>query len=151
MRRKEKEVGDRREIDGIIRGAMVCRVAMNDGVDPYIVPLCFGYDGGALFFHCAREGRKLDVLRRNPRVCFEFEGDVKVTRGDKPCRWGMRYRSVIGWGRAVIVDTPDAKRAALACIMAQYDRGAHDFAEEELARTVVIRVDIERMTGKASS
>ena len=72
MRRQEREISDRAAIDAIIRACQVCRLGMVDGDLPYIVPMSFGYDGRALYFHCATQGRKLDVLRRRPRVCFEF-------------------------------------------------------------------------------
>ena len=81
MRRKDKEVVDRERIDEIIRGAQVCRLAMIDGDEPYLVPLSFGYDGRAIYFHSAVEGRKVEALRRNARVCFEIDTGVEVLEG----------------------------------------------------------------------
>lgn len=150
MRRKEKEILDRAQIDGIIAGAPVCRLAMIDGQDPYIVPLCFGYDGKALYVHSAPEGRKIEALRCSDRVCFEIDSGAELVRGPRACRWGMRYASVIGFGRAVFVTDPEAKRRALALIMAHYADGVQVFADAEVAATAVIRVDIGEMTAKRS-
>jgi len=73
MRRTEKEIENRAEIDSIIRRNQVCRVGLSEQGSPYVVPLCFGYDGESLYFHCAREGRKLDILRQNDKVCLETD------------------------------------------------------------------------------
>ncbi|NMC96524.1 MAG: pyridoxamine 5'-phosphate oxidase family protein, partial [Deltaproteobacteria bacterium] len=73
MRKKERAIKDRKDIDGIIRRCRVCRLAMSDDDQPYIIPLNFGYDGFCLYFHAAPEGRKIDILKRNNRVGFEFD------------------------------------------------------------------------------
>ena len=149
MRRKDKEITRRDEIEAIIRQASVCRLAMVDDGRPYLVPLCFGYEDETLYFHSAGEGRKLAVLRRNPAVCFEFEGPVEVKRGEDLCSWGMRFQSVIGSGRASFIETPEAKRHALAVIVRQYGAdGPWTFADTPLARTVVFKVEIQELTGK---
>jgi len=150
MRRKDKQIGDREQIDAIIRSAQVCRLAMIDGTEPYLVPLSFGYDGRAIYFHSATEGRKVEALRRNARVCFEIDTGVELIRGASSCQWGMRYASVIGYGDAVFISDAEAKRRALALIMAHYGEGLHSFPEKELARTLVFRVDIEQLAAKRS-
>lgn len=68
MRRKEREICDPEEMESIISRACVCRLAMCEGYAPYVVPLCFGYEGEYLYFHSATEGRKLEILKKNPRV-----------------------------------------------------------------------------------
>ncbi|HNU36390.1 MAG TPA: pyridoxamine 5'-phosphate oxidase family protein, partial [Methanomassiliicoccales archaeon] len=68
MRKAEREIMDQGELEEVIRRAEVCRLAMVDDGKPYIVPMNFGYRNGCLYFHCAKEGRKLDVLRENPKV-----------------------------------------------------------------------------------
>jgi len=98
MRKAEREIKDQRELEDVIRRAEVCRLAMIDDGVPYIVPMNFGYRDGTFYFHCAREGRKLDILRKHPRVCFELEADVRLAKGGAPCKWSTSYESVIGWG-----------------------------------------------------
>ena len=150
MRRKEKEIIDRAELEAVIAEARVCRLAMCDGVHPYVVPLCFGYGDGTFYFHCALEGRKLDVLRKNPNVCLELEAGVALKPGAKACDWGMNFRSVIAFGRAEWVEAPEARRLALDLIMAHYTEGEFDYPETALARLVVIQVQATSMTGKKS-
>ena len=152
MRRSEKEIKDRAVIDGIIRECRVCRLGLVDEQGPYVVPLCFGYDGAALYFHCALEGRKLAAIRRDSRVCFEFDIVDGVREAAQACSWSMDYRSVIGFGRAEILTDPEAKRAALQCLMAQYAPGAGEFSfpDHALQRTCVFKVTIDSITGKHS-
>ena len=148
MRRTEEEIKDRTVIDAIIRQCRVCRLGLSDGEEPYIVPLCFGYDGEAFYFHSAPEGRKIDILRKNNRVCVEFDipGDMKVA--EQSCKWGITYRSVIGFGTAEIVDNPKAKRKALKILMAQYSDKEYDFPDDVVTKTAIIKVVIARITGK---
>ena len=151
MRRGEKEIRDRAEIDAVIRRSQVCHLGLTDGLEPYVVPLCFGYDGQSLFFHCAQAGRKLDLLRRNSRVCFEFTVIEGLVAAEQACHWGMRYQSVIGVGTAALVEEPAAKRRALALLMAQYSPKPFTFPDKTVARTAIIQVTIESISGKQSS
>lgn len=151
MRRSEQEITDRAEMDSIIRASQVCRLGLTDGREPYVVPLCFGYDGRALYFHCAKEGRKLDLLRENNRVCFEFDIVEGMVEADQACRWGIRYRSVIGVGMAALIEDLAEKRRALALLMAQYSRNTFTFPDKAVSSVTVIKVEIESMSGKQSS
>jgi nitroimidazol reductase NimA-like FMN-containing flavoprotein (pyridoxamine 5'-phosphate oxidase superfamily) len=150
MRRKDKEITDEAVIQSIIHKSPVCRLAISDGDHPYVVPLCFGYKDNALYFHSAREGKKLDIIRKNHNVCFEFDIDHEMMESEKACEWGIRYRSVIGFGKASIIDDLDAKRAALDIIMAHYSEGSHSYPDSALNKTIIIRIDIESLTGKQS-
>ena len=150
MRRKEKEIVDKSEIESIIRKSMVCRLGLADDGTPYVVPLCFGYDNGALFFHSAKEGKKIEILRRNSRVCFEFDIAPEVHSGKTACAWGMKYRSVIGFGRALFVEDPKERRKALDVIMGQYADGDFEYSEKSFGKALVIKVEIKSMTGKKS-
>ena len=151
MRRKEKEITDKSEIESIIRKSLVCRLGLADNGTPYIVPLCFGYKDNCLYFHSAREGRKIEILKRNNEVCFEFDDNLQVQAGKAACAWGMQYRSVIGYGRASFIEDPEAKREALDVIMAQYANGAFEYSEKALGEALVIKVEIKSMTGKKSN
>jgi nitroimidazol reductase NimA-like FMN-containing flavoprotein (pyridoxamine 5'-phosphate oxidase superfamily) len=152
MRRKEKEITTKAEIESIIRQSLVCRLALSDEGSAYIVPLCFGYQDNTLYFHSAKEGKKIEILKRNNAVCFEFDIGAKLERkGKTACDWGMKYRSVIGFGRAVIIEDPEGKRKALEIIIAQYAAGAYDFSDTALKGTTVIKVEISSMTGKQSA
>jgi len=89
MRRTDREIHSRETIDQIIAAAGVCRLGLSNRDQPYIVPVSFGYDGKAIYFHTATEGRKIDYMTANPRVCFEMEQDVRVIRNEElACKWG---------------------------------------------------------------
>lgn len=150
MRRKDWEINDIAVIEGIIRKGQVCRLALSENGLPYIVPLCFGYKNNNLFFHTAREGKKLDILRKNNNVCFEIDTDQELLKGKKACDCSMKYRSVIGFGKAELIEDIESKRKALDIIMQNYLEGSFEYPEESIQNTVIIRVEIESMTGKKS-
>jgi len=150
MRRKDREMTDRGMIEEVMRRAMVCRMAMCEGDRPYVVPVCFGYEDGAVYIHCATEGKKLDVLRKNPNVCVEFEVDTELVVQGEGCHCTMKYRSVIGSGRASLVEDTGLKRKGLDAIMKHYTGRTHEYPDEMVNRTAIIRVEIESLTGKQS-
>jgi len=149
MRKANREIRDKAAIRTIMEEALVCRIGLSDDGAPYVVPMNFGLGENCLYLHCATEGRKLDILRRNDRVCFEMDLLREIKQGPASCGWGARYESVIGFGRAVIVEAPAEKRAALDRIMEHCGaEGPFIYPDETLARTAVIRIDIESVTGK---
>lgn len=150
MRRKDKEITDRDVIDSIINESTFCRLALSEDDRPYIVPLSFGYDGNALYFHGALEGKKIDILRKNSRVCFEFDSDGEPIPSDGACSWSVRYKSVIGYGKARLIEDIDSKLRALDIIMKHYSEKSFEYPEEKARKIAVIRVDIEEISGKTS-
>jgi nitroimidazol reductase NimA-like FMN-containing flavoprotein (pyridoxamine 5'-phosphate oxidase superfamily) len=150
MRRKEKEIFDMTIMESIILRSSVCRLALSEEGRPYVVPLCFGYKDNILYFHSAREGMKLDILKQNNKVCIEFDIDHEIVEADDACGWGMKYQSVIGFGKGSIIDDLEKKRKALDIIMQQYSRSSYAFPDSKVKKTVIIKVEIEHMTGKKS-
>ena len=150
MRRQEREIRDEAEIQEILEKGLVCRLGLYDGQYPYVVPLNYGYRNGCMYFHCAREGKKTDILKKNGRVCIEVDIDFRVVRGETPCRWTAKYRSVIGFGRARIIDDEREKKAGLDVIMAHYGGSGGGYDEKSLQRTSLIEVVLESITGKQS-
>ena len=152
MRKKEREITDINEMESIISRADVCHLAFAVDDTPYIVTMNFGYTGGErryLFFHCATEGRKLDMIRKNNRVCFELETDHEVYSGDKGCDWGMKYSSVVGYGRIFIATDEKERKEGLDNILAHYG-GSRNYSYDEkvLQQTTILRLEISEMTGK---
>jgi nitroimidazol reductase NimA-like FMN-containing flavoprotein (pyridoxamine 5'-phosphate oxidase superfamily) len=141
---------DRETIDAIIRRASVCRIGLSDDARPYVVPVCFGYEGDTLYFHSAPRGRKLDVLRRNNRVCFEFDVDVEIVPAKSACGWSMRFRSVVGFGDASLVEDLEGKRKALDVIVTQYGGQPGEYAASTLEKTAVVKIEIQSMTARVS-
>lgn len=150
MRRKDKEIKDIAEIESVICQSMVCRLAMADKNRPYMVPLCFGYKDHTLYFHSAGQGKKIDVLKKNNLVCFEFDIDYEPIKSDNACDWGMKYKSVIGFGTASFIEDFESKCRALDIITQHYSGESFDFPEAKIKNTVIIKVNIEHMTGKYS-
>ena len=103
MRRTDRLVTDRAAIDDVLHRAELLHLAMSGGDGPHVVPVNFGYDGERIYIHCAFEGRKLEVLSEDPRVCFEASVDVRIVPGSG-CGWTARFRSVVGFGTAVLVE-----------------------------------------------
>jgi uncharacterized protein len=150
MRKKEKEIRDRAEMEAVIRKAEICRLGLSVDNRPYIVPLNFGFEGNCLYFHTAREGKKIDMIRQNNTVCFELEADCEVARGQSACDWTMKFRSVIGYGKASLLTDAKKKRRALDVVMAHYSGQQEEYPEHLVDRLAIIKVEIESMTGKKS-
>ncbi|MHC4557640.1 MAG: pyridoxamine 5'-phosphate oxidase family protein [Planctomycetota bacterium] len=151
MRREEKEINNIATIEGIIRKARVCRLALSENGRPYIVPLCFGYKDNNLYFHCASEGKKLDIIKKNNNVCFEVDIDLELVKSKTACGYNMKYQSVIGFGKAELLDDIESKRKALDIIMQNYSDESFEYPVEAVKNTVtIIRVKVESMTGKKS-
>ncbi len=148
MRRKEKEIKDFAAVEEVIARARVCRLAMSLEGRPYVVPLNFGYADKTVYIHCAKEGRKLDMIAANPLVCFEVDLDHEIETADKACKFGFKYKSVIGFGTASLVEGHEAKAEALKTIMAHYSEGEFFFAPEDTARVAVIKVELDEISGK---
>ena len=152
MRRKERQINENSDIESIILRCDVCRIAFADNNTPYIVTMNFGYQKGeksSIYFHCAPEGRKIDLISGNNYVCFEMDTDHHLYTGEKDCDWGMNYSSVVGYGRITIVSEREEKKKGLDCIMAHYSgRKEFDYDEKVFNRTAVLRLDIEEITGK---
>jgi uncharacterized protein len=149
MRRKDREVVDRAAMDDVLGRALACRIAMVDGKEPYMVALSFGYGDNALHIHCAQQGRKIDILKKNPHVCFSADVDTSLVPGTIACGWGMKFKSVVGFGKAEFVEGPAEKKRSLNFIMKKYALKEFDFPPEEIAKIRIIRIPIERMTMKA--
>lgn len=102
MRRTDRQVKDFSEICAILDKCQVMRLGLCDGQRPYVVPVNFGYEVRQgqiwLYFHCANQGRKLDMLKRNPSVCFEMDCEHDLVLDPTPCACGYRFASVIGEG-----------------------------------------------------
>ncbi len=154
MRRKDREIVDVEKIDAIVREADACHLALVDSGEPYVITLNYGFERTAkgalaIYFHCAREGRKLDAIRRDPRAAFIVDAGHELVRGERGCDWGMRYRSVAGNGVVSFVQDDAEKRHGLDLLMEHYSgtRG-FEYDDRVFAVTEVLRLDVEACTGK---
>jgi hypothetical protein len=148
MRRQDRKITDREEIDAILRSAKVMHLALADNNVPFVVPLFFGYDGTSLYFHSAPEGTKIEILKRNDRVCFVVSIDHGVIESDKACDFEAKHRTVIGSGKAVFIEDDEAKIKALDLIVAKLSDKKFAYPKENLSRTAVVRIDCDSIKGK---
>lgn len=153
MRRAEREIKTVEGILAVVDKCKICRLGLNDEGEVYIVPLSFGYvyeqETLTLYFHGATQGRKLDIMGRNPRVGFEMDCSYKIREGETACEATGSYESVIGVGKAEIVENIEEKIKGLNYLML-CQTGREYPIREEMARAVTVwKVTAEHFTGKA--
>jgi len=152
MRQAKKEIGDRAIVISLLKTCPVGRLGTvgKDGY-PRVKPLNFSYHDGKIYIHSAREGEKIDDIKRDNRICFEVDQPIALVKSrGVPCKAEYLYRSVMVKGRAHIVDDQAEQLAALRLLMEKYqpEGGYGEFPEEKRAITGIIRIDVEEMTGK---
>lgn len=148
MRRKDREITDRTEIDAIIKATNLMRIALVDGAMPFLVPVFYAFDGTALYFHSAQAGSKIEIIQRNNNVCFEISIDNGFIESEEPCDFEAKHRTVIGIGKAVFVEDTADKIKALDLIVAHFTEKKFEYPKSNLDRTAVIRIDIVSVKGK---
>lgn len=149
MRRRSREIVDRTEIDAIIHSDKVMHLALADDNMPFLIPVFYGYDGKALYVHSASAGSKIDILKRNNRVCFEITTEHGVVTAEAACDFEAKHRTVIGFGRAHFVREDADKTRALDLIVSRFTDRRFDYPAAKLAITTVIRIEIDSIKGKA--
>lgn len=153
MRRKDREVTDLGAIGRIIGDCKVLRLGMVDEGRPYVVPMNFGFDlrDGVLELYChsAPEGRKVEVLRRKPEVCFEMDCGHRLVEAEAACGYGFAYSSVIGEGTVGFIEDHEEKLRALLRIM-EHQTGRSDFSipDAALRGVLVFGVAVGSFTAK---
>ena len=156
MRRKDREITEINGIEEILRQCKTCHVAMVDDGSPYVVPLSYGYkilDGNVLelYFHSALEGRKLDILKRNNKVCFEMAHEGDAITSETPCNSGYYFSSVIGFGEAVFIEDAGEKCEALS-FMYKHQAGIDiAFTSEQAKSVCVFKIVSTDFAGKKKS
>ncbi len=149
MRNQKALVSDQAEMEAILQKALVLRVAMCRDGQPYIVPVSFGFRERRIYFHSGQEGMKMDFLAANDRVCFEVDTDIEMLPADKPCAWSVRCQSVVGFGRAEVLQGEAERLRGLSLIVEHYaGPGEYDFSPAIMDKTAVVCIQIEQMTGK---
>ncbi|MDD5648724.1 MAG: pyridoxamine 5'-phosphate oxidase family protein [Dehalococcoidia bacterium] len=150
MRRIDKKITSRAEIEDVIKRGRVCHLGLCDKGIPYVVPVNYGYAAGCLYVHSAMEGKKIEILRGNNLVCFNIYVDECIVESDTACSWTTRYRSVMGNGKAYLVEDPVEKRKALRLIISHYSSGEHQFDPGMVDRVLIVKVMVDELTGKKS-
>jgi len=151
LRRKDKEIKDKAEIESIIKRATVCRIGLSENNVAYIVPMNFGYKDNSLYFHSAPMGKKIEIIKKNNQICFEIDVDHELVLSELSCKATMKYFSVIGFGKAELITDFEKKQIALQIIMDHYaPKKKHEFSKKMIEQLIIIKVNIEKLTGKKS-
>jgi len=130
---------------------MVCRIGLIDSTVPYIVPMNFGYKDGCIYLHSASQGKKIDILRSNNLVCFEIDCNKEIIKSENPCQHGMKYYSLIGWGKIQFIENYPEKLTVLDIIMNKYaPDDEYNYDKKIVDETTIMVLRIDELSGKIS-
>jgi len=82
VRRKEKEIHDKDELEEILKNGTICRLGLFDNNVAYVVPMNYGYSGGSIYFYSADSEKKIEIMRKNNYACFEIEAGTEIVKDD---------------------------------------------------------------------
>jgi nitroimidazol reductase NimA-like FMN-containing flavoprotein (pyridoxamine 5'-phosphate oxidase superfamily) len=152
MRRKERSM-DLGECLEFLERVEVGRLGLTDGDVAYVVPLNFVLYDKRIYAHGAGEGLKMDIIRRDSRVCFEADEFYGVKKGKTPCGYSAMYRSIIAFGRVKVVESKERKASALKELAKKYSGSdcSPEISLEEMEKTTVLEITIEKMSGKKAN
>ena len=152
MTKRERQITDEHQIRAILDTAKVLHLGLAVDNEPYVVPMNYGctWENGkmVLYLHSALQGKKLDMIRTNPRVFFEMDCDLTPFEGEKPCQYGLAYSSVMGRGTAQIVEDVEEKKKAMAILMKTQTGKDFTFEDRLVSIVAVIRIDVSEYTAK---
>jgi uncharacterized protein len=143
----------RENMEAIINRCEVCYLGMADENNkPYVLPFNFGYRDNTVYLHSAREGRKMDIIRKNNKVCLAFSTDhlLRFTNEEVACSYGMKFRSVIVSGRIEFIEDHDEKVEVLNIVMEKYTGKRFNYNPPSIKEVATYKVVIEEMTGRES-
>ena len=152
MTKRELQITDLKDIQAILDTAKVLRLGLAVEGEPYIVPMNYGCimeDGKLTFYlHSALRGKKLDMIRANPRVFLELDCNLTPFEGRVACQYGLSYSSIMARGTAVIVEDVEEKKTAMSALMKTQTGRDFSFNERLVSMVAVIRVDVSEYTAK---
>lgn len=148
MRRDEREITDQAQIDAILQAGRVMYIALANEDMPFLLPVFYVWDGTALWFHSARSGSKIDMMKRNANICFAVSNYEGIIEDPLACNFEARHRTVIGVGKTHFVDDDAEKVTMLHRLMARFTDKTFHFPSANLTATQVIRIDITSVKGK---
>ena len=152
MTKREKQITDQQQILHILDTAKVLYLGLCANNEPYVVPMNYGYtmeDGKlVLYLHSAVCGKKLDMIRENPKVFFEMDCDLVPFESKLPCQYGLAYSSVMGRGTATLVEDVKEKKQAMTLLMKTQTGKDFSFEDRLVSIVAVIRIDVAEYTAK---
>jgi nitroimidazol reductase NimA-like FMN-containing flavoprotein (pyridoxamine 5'-phosphate oxidase superfamily) len=152
MTKRERQITDPQQIRDILDKSKVLHLGLAVDNEPYVVPMNYGYtyenDNLVVYLHSAVRGKKLDMIRSNPKVFFEMDCDLKPFDGVKPCQYGLVYSSIMGKGTARIVEDVEEKKHAMTVLMKTQTGKDFTFEDRLVSMVAVIRIDVEEYSAK---
>ena len=152
MTRREFKITDEAHIKRILDTARVLHLGLAVDNEPYVVPMNYGYtmedNKLVLYLHSAVRGKKLDMIRKNPNVFFQMDCDQQPFIGKVACQYGLSYSSIMGQGRAKIVEDVEEKKIAMSVLMQTQTGNDFSFDDRLVSAVAVIRVDVSEYTAK---
>ena len=152
MTKRERQITDRDQILHILDTGKVLHLGLAVDNEPYVVPMNYGYtmeDGKlVLYLHSALRGKKLDMIRANPKVFFEIDCDLMPFEGRVPCQYGLVYSSIMGRGEARLVEDVEQKKQAMSILMKTQTGKDFSFEDRLVSIVAVIRIDVSEYTAK---
>lgn len=153
MRRKDREITSQKKINEIIQACHCCRLGFCDNGKVYIVPLNFGFEytdeKRIFYFHGAKEGRKIDLIKRNGYAGFELDTNYQLHTADTACQHSAAYQSIIGEGRIFLIEDPVQKEKALQFIMFHQTHNDDWVISEKMLKTVsVFKLEVTELSCK---
>lgn len=148
MRRDEREITDPAAIDAILTQERVMYIALSSDDVPFVLPVFYVWNGTSLYFHSARGGSKIEIMKKNPAICFAITHYGGVIEDELACNFEARHRTVIGLGSVSFVQDDAEKIAMLHQLMARFTEKTFTFPAANLTATQVIRIDVASMKGK---
>ncbi len=153
MRRKDREVADFLKMTKIMNDCDCCRLGFVDGNEAYIVPMNFGCDiinkQIFLYFHCANEGRKIDLLPKQSAVSFEMDTGRRLIEGSRGCDFSYSYQCIMGTGELKMISNMDEKIYGLQKITAHYSTKTQwEFDANILNSATVLKLSVQSWSCK---
>ena len=152
MTKRELQITDENHIKAILDAGKVLHLGLCVDNEPYVVPMNYGFcleDGRlTIYLHSAQQGKKLDMIRQNPKVFFEMDCDWVPFEGEKPCQYGLSYSSVMGRGTATIVEDVEEKKRAMSLLMKTQTGKNFTFEDRLVSIVTEIRIEADGYTAK---
>ena len=153
MRRKDREITDKKVISEFINNEQILRIAFYDEGDIYIVPVNYGYtydEQYTFYFHGAKAGRKYELTKGNPVVGFEIDGNYSLVEGEDACDFSASFQSVVGTGDLSLVDDSKEKVKGLNTIMKQTtSKSEWNYSDKMLEEVAVFKLNVNKLSCKA--
>jgi len=151
MSKAHSETGGVKRGEALLREAKIGRLGTCREDEPYVIPISFVYDDGRIFFHGSKEGKKMEFIAANPRICLEAD-EAEFVDGEDPCKLHWNYRSVVAYGRARVIEDTTEMLEGLRLLVDKYSPGKGDLLTrdrvEGYADLAVVKIEVEEITEK---